>query len=60
MAGFLWGCLIAAASWAGAAAGVIVGDWRDARAGRPIDRGYFPALPGDPDYPTFTRCSGGR
>jgi hypothetical protein len=51
MRDLLWGAALAAAMWLGAAAGVIFGDWRDARAGRPIDRGFFPALPGDPDYP---------
>lgn len=51
MAGFLWSCALVAAMWAGGMAGLVFGDWRDARAGRPIDRGMFPSLPGDPDYP---------
>lgn len=38
----LWGAAVAAAMWVGAAAGVLFADWRDRRAGRPIDRGYWP------------------
>lgn len=51
MADFLWGCMYAALMWLGGMSGIAFGDWRDRRAGRPIDRGGFgPALPGDPDY----------
>jgi hypothetical protein len=38
----LWSLLVIAAHWLAAVAGVLVGDWRDRRAGRPIDRGYWP------------------
>lgn len=50
IADVLWGCVLAGLSWIGAAAGIAFGDWRDRRAGRPIDRGWHWAQPGDPDY----------
>jgi hypothetical protein len=36
--------------WISGMAGIVVADWRDRRAGRRIDRGYWPSLPSDPDY----------
>ena len=51
LVGFLQGCGYAALIYVSGMAGLAFADWRDRRAGRPIDRGGFgPALPGDPDY----------
>ena len=40
--GFLAMCAAVAAAWVGGLVGVAVQDWRDRRAGREPDRGYWP------------------